>query len=99
MNKKELLDAVADRVVGEGLARKDAELLLNTLLDVIKDQVAHGTEVTLKDFGTFTLLHRQSRRGVNPATGDEMVIEGRTLPKFRPGKGWMEMVGENQAIS
>jgi nucleoid DNA-binding protein len=99
MNKKELIDTVLERVASPELARRDAELLLNTLLDVIKERVAQGDEVTLKDFGTFTLLHRQARRGVNPATGLEMVIEGRTQPKFRPGKGWLEMVGENHQAS
>lgn len=92
MNKKELIDTVLNRAVLPGLPRRDAEHLLNTLLDVIKERVSAGDEVTLKDFGTFTLLHRQARRGVNPSTGQEMVIESKTLPKFRPGKGWLDMV-------
>lgn len=94
MNKKELIDTVLSRTSSTELQRKDAELLLNTLLEVIKERVSMGDEVTLKDFGTFTLLHRQARRGVNPATGVEMVIAEKTLPKFRPGKGWVDMLGE-----
>lgn len=94
MNKKELIDTVLTRATLPELHRKDAEMLLNTLLDVIKERVSSGDEVTLKDFGTFTLLHRQARRGVNPATGHEMVIAEKTLPKFRPGKGWVDMLGE-----
>lgn len=98
MNKKELVDAALARAGAAGLPRKEAEFLLNTLLDVIKEKVVEGEEVTLKDFGTFTRLVRQARRGVNPATGDEMLISERVLPKFRPGKGWIEMLdGEMSA--
>jgi hypothetical protein len=28
-----------------------------------------------------------------------MMIGGRTFPKFRPGKGWVSMVGESRAAS
>ena len=55
--------------------------------------------MTLKDFGTFTLVHHRERRGFNPVTGEEMMISGRTFPKFRPGKGWVEMVGAERAAS
>ena|GEM_PF-4250948 len=99
MNKKELIEATLLRAGHSGLAKKDAEALLNTLIDVIKESVASGDEVTLKDFGTFTLVHHRERRGFNPVTGEEMMISGRTFPKFRPGKGWVSMVGEERSVS
>jgi DNA-binding protein HU-beta len=94
MNKKELIEKTLDRVKIQDLVRKDAEILLNQLIEVIKESVAQGEEVTLKDFGTFTVAHHKERRGYNPVTGQEMLIAPRILPKFRPGKGWVEMVGE-----
>lgn len=97
MNKKELIEATLERVELKSLSKKDAELLLNGLIEVIKENVARGDEVTLKDFGTFTLVHHRERRGFNPMTGQAMQIGGRTFPKFRPGKGWVEMVGDSAA--
>jgi nucleoid DNA-binding protein len=97
MNKKELIEATLQRVSLNAVSKKEAELLLNTLIEVIKENVARGDEVTLKDFGTFTLVHHRERRGFNPVTGEAMQISGRTFPKFRPGKGWVEMVGESKA--
>lgn len=99
MNKKELIEAALQKTQLQGLAKKDAELMLNTLIEVIKENVANGGEVTIKDFGTFTLVHHRERRGFNPVTGTEMMIGGRTFPKFRPGKGWVEMVGEARTAS
>jgi len=99
MNKKELIEATLTRAGLNDFSKKDAEVLLNTLIDVIKENVASGGEVTLKDFGTFTLVHHRERRGFNPVTGQEMMISGRTFPKFRPGKGWVTMVGEERSAS
>ncbi len=99
MNKKELIEATLSRAGLAEFSKRDAETLLNTLMDVIKENVANGSEVTLKDFGTFTLVHHRERRGFNPVTGEEMLISGRTFPKFRPGKGWVSMVGEERAVS
>ncbi|MBY0518017.1 MAG: HU family DNA-binding protein [Bacteriovoracaceae bacterium] len=99
MNKKELIEATLSRVQLPSVSKKETEILLNTLIDVIKENVANGSEVTLKDFGTFTLVHHRERRGFNPVTGEEMMISSRTFPKFRPGKGWVEMVGNEKSLS
>jgi DNA-binding protein HU-beta len=97
MNKKELISKTLEKSNLTDLARKDAETLLNHMIEVIKESVAQGDEVTLKDFGTFTVAHHKERKGYNPVTGEEMVIASRTLPKFRPGKGWVEMIGVVQS--
>ena len=99
MNKKELIEATLSRAALAEFSKKDAEVLLNTLIDVIKENVAQGGEVTLKDFGTFTLVHHRERRGFNPVTGEQMLISSRTFPKFKPGKGWVSMVGEERSVS
>lgn len=93
MNKKELIEKTLERARLSEIVRRDAEILLNYMIEVIKESVVKGEEVTLKDFGTFTVAHHKERRGYNPVTGQEMLISSRTLPKFRPGKGWVEMLG------
>lgn len=97
MNKKELIEKTLERARLSEIVRRDAETLLNHMIEVIKESVVKGEEVTLKDFGTFTVAHHKERRGYNPVTGQEMIISSRTLPKFRPGKGWVEMLGMVQA--
>ncbi len=93
MNKKELIEKTLERARLSEMVRRDAEVLLNHMIEVIKESVVKGEEVTLKDFGTFTVAHHKERRGYNPVTGQEMLISSRTLPKFRPGKGWVDMLG------
>ena len=76
MNRQELLEKVAKDSVLE-LTKKDAELFLNTTLDVIKKEVKKGEDVSLIGFGTFTKVRRKARTGINPATGEKLKIKAR----------------------
>jgi DNA-binding protein HU-beta len=92
MNRKELLDNVLGYKGMETWSRRDAETFLNHTLETIKKAVRRGDDVSLIGFGTFTRVKRKARAGVNPSTGEKIKIKAKTLPKFRPGKAWKEML-------
>ncbi len=92
MNRKELLDNVLAYKGMEKWSRRDAEYFLNYTLETIKKAVKKGDDVSLIGFGTFTRVKRKARAGVNPSTGEKIKIKAKTLPKFRPGKAWKEML-------
>ena len=83
MNKAELIEAVAQATQK---TKVDIELVLNQALDVIKQTVKQGDDVTLIGFGTFTQSQRKARAGRNPQTGAEITIPAMTVPKFRAGR-------------
>jgi nucleoid DNA-binding protein len=84
MNKQELVRAVADSI--EGGTQKTAEKYLNTILEVIGEELADGGDVILVGFGTFATKRREERSGRNPRTGEAIVIPAATVPVFTPGK-------------
>jgi len=92
MNRKELIEAVLKTKELGHLTKKDADNFIATTLDVIKKAVKKGDDVSLIGFGTFSKVKRSARMGVNPATGEKIKIKAKTLPKFRPGKAWKEMM-------
>ena len=92
MNRKELLEAVMKNKEFENWSKKDCECFLNYTLDTIKKTVKKGDDVSLIGFGTWTKVRRKARMGVNPSTGEKIKIKAKTLPKFRPGKAWKEMM-------
>ena len=92
MNKKELIDAIVSHKSLNHLTKKDTEAFVNTFTDVVKKAVKKGDDVSLIGFGTFTKVKRAARTGFNPATGEKIKIKAKTLPKFRPGKAWKEML-------
>ena len=92
MNRKELLEAILTNKEISHLTKKDADQLINCMLDTIKKSVKKGEDVSLVGFGTFTKMKRNARIGVNPTTGEKIKIKAKTLPKFRPGKAWKEIM-------
>lgn len=45
-----------------------------------------GKVVNIKDFGRFEVKHRPARQGRNPATGETISIDAKTVPGFRFAK-------------
>ncbi len=89
MNKTELIATVAEKT---GATRKDAELILTTMLEVIGDELANGGRVQLVGFGAFETKHREPRIGRNPKTREAVEIPASTVPVFKAGKALKEKV-------
>ena len=89
MNKTQLVDWVAKNTQ---LTKTSVEDVLNSAIDVIKKTVKKGDDVTLVGFGTFTKAKRKARSGRNPQTGKEIKIPAMTVPRFRAGKEFKDVV-------
>ncbi len=92
MNRKELIETILKEKDVAHISKKDADALATAMFEVIKRTVKKGDDVSLIGFGTFCKVKRAARTGVNPATGEKIKIKARTLPKFRPGKAWKEIM-------
>jgi DNA-binding protein HU-beta len=92
MNRKELVEGILEDKTLSHMTKKEADHFVATLLDVIRKSVKRGEDVSLIGFGTFSKARRAARIGVNPSTGERIKIKAKTLPKFRPGKAWKEMM-------
>lgn len=89
MNKGELIDQIAEKA---DVTKKDADLVLSAMLEVILETVAAGDKVTLVGFGTFEARARQAREGRNPSTGKPIKIPATRVPAFSAGKMFREKV-------
>jgi DNA-binding protein HU-beta len=92
MNRKELIESILKDKQLNHLTKKDADHFVSTMIEVIKKTVKKGEDVSLIGFGSFSKVRRAARTGVNPATGEKIKIKAKTLPKFRPGKAWKDMM-------
>ncbi len=89
MNKMELVAELARRV---GLTKKQANMVIDELVDIIKDELRRGRSVRLIGFGTFTVRQRAARKGRNPRTRQEITIPARKVPVFKPSNQLKEIV-------
>ena len=81
MNKKELIDAVAQK---RALTKKEAEILVDTVFDTIIDTALAGDKVLISGFGTFKVHQREERKGVSPKTKEKMVNPASKTLTFKP---------------
>ena len=82
MNRKELIDALADKT---GSTKADADRNIAALLEIISATLKNGDNVALVGFGTFEVRKRAARMGRNPKTGAELKIKASKQPAFKAG--------------
>ena len=81
MNKRDLIDAISDRVGN----KKAATEAVNAMVDAIQAAVAEGDKVAITGFGVFEKSERPARTARNPATGATIKVPASSVPKFRAG--------------
>lgn len=91
MNKSELSSAVAAKA---DLTRKQAEMAVNSMVEVIGDALAKGEKVQLVGFGSFEVRNRPARKARNPRTGDPIDIAASKAPAFKAGKALKDKVNK-----
>lgn len=91
MNKAELIEMVSKE---PKLTSKETGQVLDAIIGTITDTLRKGEKVTLVNFGTFQVMERKARRGVNPRTRKIIQIPAKKVAKFVPGKGLREKWGE-----
>lgn len=83
MTKSEIIDIVAQ---GTGLTKVETSAVVDGFLATINYALATGDSVTLRGFGSFRVVERKGRVGVNPKTGKEMRVPPHKSPVFRASK-------------
>ncbi|AWM75416.1 DNA-binding protein HU [Lactobacillus kimbladii] len=89
INKSELTKEVSAKT---DLKQKDAEKVIDALIESIKDNLAKGEKVQIIGFGSFEVRNRAARKGRNPQTGKTLTIPATKVPAFKPGKALKDAV-------
>jgi len=77
-------DALINEVAKEnGYPRNQSVELVETLLEIIKSKLVSGEDVLISGFGKFCVRKNRERRGRNPATGEDMMLEARKVVTFK----------------
>jgi integration host factor subunit beta len=89
MNRSELIIAIKDKA---NLSRNDAEKVVDTFFDAVKETLLKGERVEIRGFGSFTVKNYKPYIGRNPKTGVQINVPSKKLPFFKTGKELKEMV-------
>jgi integration host factor subunit beta len=91
MTKAELVEEVSK---SSNLSKKDAEIVVQTVLNSIVESLKKGEKVELRGFGSFRIRSRQARQGRNPKTGNMVKVPAKRVPYFKPGKELRELINQ-----
>ena len=66
------------------LTKAQAAETVETFLRVTKSCLASGENLLISGFGKFNVKEKSSRRGRNPQTGQELILDARRVVTFKP---------------
>ncbi|MGP3774478.1 HU family DNA-binding protein [Streptomyces sp. SDT5-1] len=94
MNKAQLVEAIADKVGG----RQQAADAVDAVLDAIVRSVVSGDRVSVTGFGSFEKVDRPARYARNPQTGERVRVKKTSVPRFRAGQGFKDLVAGSKKL-
>ena len=80
LTKAHLTDSIHK---GLGLPKSRCFGLVGSLFEIMKATLANGEDILISGFGKFCVKDKNDRRGRNPLTGEDMMLELRRVVKFR----------------
>lgn len=66
-----------------GFTKKKSIDIIESLLEIIKRQLENGEDVLISGFGKFCVKCKDQRRGRNPATGCDLLLQARKVVTFK----------------
>ncbi len=80
LTKAQIVSTVQNHL---GLSRKNSSLLIENILEIIKNTLGNDEDVLISGFGKFCVKQKRERKGRNPATGDDMMLAPRKVVTFK----------------
>jgi DNA-binding protein HU-beta len=81
MNKKDLIDAVAEST---GSSKVEAAAAVDAVFDTIAGALVAREKVAIAGFGNFEARFVNARMARNPQTGAQVPVAEHHSPKFKP---------------
>jgi len=80
ITKAHLTDSIRK---GLGLPKSRPPELVKSLFEIMKSTLASGEDILISGFGKFCVKDKHYRRGRNPSTGEDMMLEARRVVTFK----------------
>lgn len=81
MTKADIIEGVCGGL--GGFSKREAAILVETILDVMTEGMVSEGQVKISGFGTFSVRTKHPRTGRNPKTGRPLQISAHKVLTFR----------------
>jgi integration host factor subunit alpha len=91
LTKSDIIESIYEKI---GIPKKDCVRIVESLFDIIKDDLDKWNPVNISGFGKWTVKAKKARKGRNPQTGKEMIIDARRVVTFKPSNVLRDKVND-----
>jgi integration host factor subunit beta len=78
------------------LSKDDAEIAVDTVVDIIKEQLSQKNRIEIRGFGSWYVKEYKSYTGRNPKTGSTVKVGEKKLPFFKVGKELKKRIDDSK---
>ena len=87
--KLSIIEKISDK---NNLSPLEAKNALETMLEIFKSTLESGEDIMISGFGKFQVNEKSARKGRNPATGKNMMLEKRRVVTFKCSSGLRDRI-------
>ena len=80
LTKIQIVESIQNQT---GFPKNKSSEIVETLLEIIKRTLSSGEDVMASGFGKFHVKEKKERKGRNPATGEDLMLEPRKVVTFK----------------
>jgi len=80
LTKIQIVESIQNQT---GFPKNKSLEIVETLLEIIKITLESGEDVLISGFGKFCVKEKRERKGRNPATGEDLMLEPSKVVTFR----------------
>ena len=89
MNKTEFIGVIAQKA---NISKVEARKVVDASIQTVGDALMQGVKVSMLGFGSFAVVDKAARMGINPKTKEAITIPARRVIKFKPGTALSKIV-------
>jgi integration host factor subunit alpha len=80
LTKEAIINSIYNQV---GLSKSQSRIVVEKLLDIIKETLKSGENILISGFGKFEVKEKSARRGRNPQTTEDLQLRARRVVVFK----------------
>ena len=81
LTKNDIISKVHEKI--GGLTQIQAIDIVESLIEILKRNLEKNDDLLITRFGRFCVKNKASRKGRNPATGNELILDAKRIVSFK----------------
>jgi len=94
LTKQTIIEKISEEIDQSPPEAKDT---MENLLEIMKSTLASGEDVMISGFGKFQVNEKAPRKGRNPDTGEDMILDKRRVVVFKCAGKLRDQINETAA--